>query len=127
LALQNFLMAKGFPGFSYDRQGGLVTWRGTLQPRTCSPEYQIQVQYSIRTTPKVKVVWPPLALKAPHLYHDGTLCLYWTDEWRWRPDQIIAQTLLPWAALWLYFYELWLDTGEWLGPSSHQTPPADKR
>jgi len=32
---------------------------------------------------------------------------------------LIATTILPWTALWLYYYELWLDTGKWLGPSSH--------
>jgi hypothetical protein len=32
---------------------------------------------------------------------------------------LIATTLIPWTALWLYYYELWLDTGKWLGPSSH--------
>jgi hypothetical protein len=36
---------------------------------------------------------------------------------------LIATTILPWTALWLYYYELWLDTGKWLGPSSHATDP----
>ncbi len=55
----------------------------------------------------------------PHLYADGSLCLYWPKEWRWSRKAIIAETILPWAANWLLYYELWLDTGEWLGPSSH--------
>lgn len=36
---------------------------------------------------------------------------------------LIAKTILPWTALWLYYYELWLDTGKWLGPSSHTADP----
>jgi hypothetical protein len=33
----------------------------------------------------------------------------------------IADTIVPWAALWLVFYEYWLATGLWLGGGEH--PP----
>ena len=59
-------------------------------------------------------------------YPDGSLCLYWPHEWWWRSDCIIAETIIPWTASWLYFYELWLDTGEWLGPSSHSAPKREQ-
>ena len=39
---------------------------------------------------------------------------------------MIADTILPWAALWLVFYELWCDTGRWLGPSSHDQRPKEE-
>ena len=29
---------------------------------------------------------------------------------------LIARYIVPWAAAWLYFYEVWLDLGVWLGP-----------
>ena len=31
----------------------------------------------------------------------------------------IADTILPWTSLWLYFYELWHATGQWLGGGEH--------
>jgi len=36
---------------------------------------------------------------------------------------IIAITILPWASLWLLYYEIWLLTGEWCG--ANQEHPAD--
>ncbi len=122
LAWQNWHIKQHFPSFYYRSTPGLAIWQGTLQPRLSSPVYQIEIRYRGNKIPKVKVVSPPLADGSPHLYKDGCLCLYWPKEWRWRPDQIIAKTILPWAASWLYYYELWLDTGEWLGPSSHENP-----
>ena len=32
-----------------------------------------------------------------------------------NPRMLIANTTLPWTAEWLFFYELWLVTGEWDG------------
>ncbi len=75
----------------------------------------------------MRVVRPQLVKGAPHLYADGSLCLYWPKEWQWAAHEAIAETLLPWAALWLYYYELWLDAGEWLGPSSHISPKEPER
>lgn len=92
---------------------------GELQPRITSPVYSVEIRYKYREFPKVRVVSPDLTDNPPHCYGDGTLCLYWPKEWRWDPSHLIADTILPWAALWLFYYELWLDTGKWLGPSSH--------
>lgn len=69
--------------------------------------------------PIVRVLSPALAPDAPHVYRGGELCLYWPKEWRWYGDELIAETIVPWTASWLFYYELWLDTGKWLGPSSH--------
>jgi hypothetical protein len=27
-----------------------------------------------------------------------------------------------WTALWLEYFEIWQETGEWLGPNSHDQP-----
>lgn len=100
---------------------------GTLQPRVTSPAYCLRVSYRLGEIPRVRVLRPKLVDGAPHLYADGSLCLYWPKEWHWAPCEAIGETLLPWAALWLYYYELWLDTGEWLGPSSHVSPKDPER
>jgi hypothetical protein len=33
----------------------------------------------------------------------------------------ISETIVPWAALWLAFYEIWLDTDHWYGPEAPHT------
>jgi hypothetical protein len=32
---------------------------------------------------------------------------------------IIAETILPLASIWLFYYEMWQATGEWLGGGEH--------
>lgn len=118
-ALQSFHILHRFPGFTYRRERGVAVWRGTLQPRPFSQKYRVAVYYKLSSFPTVRVICPALVPKAPHLWKDGTLCLYYPQEKQWRRDMLIATTIIPWTALWLYYYELWLDTGKWLGPSSH--------
>lgn len=96
---------------------------GYLQPQFTSPLYLVKVVYKLKDIPRVWVVSPTLHPKAVHLYADKHLCLYWPKEWGWRSDQLIANTIIPWTGSWLFFYELWLDTGKWLGPSSHDYHP----
>jgi hypothetical protein len=124
LAIQNLHIKRLFPQFRSSIKNGLAVWRGPLQPRVTSPIYSVEIQYKLKTTPKVWVLSPPLSADAVHLYGEKNLCLYWPKEWRWQADQLIAETIIPWTALWLYYYELWLDTGDWLGPSSHDYYPS---
>ncbi|MBP5971317.1 hypothetical protein HW132_00850 [Brasilonema sp. CT11] len=119
LGLQSLHILRRFPGFIYRRERSVAVWRGTLQPRQFSPKYRVAVRYRLSSYPTVNVIFPTLAPKAPHLWKDGSFCLYYPKEKPWRKDMLIAETIIPWTALWLYYYELWLDTGEWLGPSSH--------
>lgn len=124
VAMQHLHIARRFPGFMRVGLRGATEWRGSFQPRETSPVYTVAVRIShgVGAVPQVRVRSPALMRNAPHLYSDGTLCLYWPQEWRWRYDTLLAETILPWTALWLYYYELWLDCGEWLGPSSHDAP-----
>ena len=119
LAVQDSHVKRRFPLFSCMIHGGYVVWRGYLQPRLTSPQYQIEIRYNFKKTPKVWVISPPVIKGAPHIFREGNLCLYWPPEWSWKPDQLIAKTIIPWTASWLFYYELWLDTSKWLGPSSH--------
>jgi hypothetical protein len=119
LARQHLYIQHHFPGFSFRWLAGEGIWRGSLQPRETSGVYRLELRYRLGGIPRVRVRSPALVANAPHLYPDGTLCLYWPKEWGWRGSCCIAETILPWTALWLYYYELWLDTSRWLGPSSH--------
>jgi hypothetical protein len=117
--LQGLHILHQFPHFTYRRERGVGVWRGTLQPHRLSQKYRIVLRYTPDSSPTVQVISPQLALKAPHRWNDGSLCLFYPKESPWHRDMLIAETILPWTALWLYYYELWLDTGKWLGPSSH--------
>ena len=57
--------------------------------------------------------------KVPHLYSDGSLCLYYPKYQEWNYNDSWAETLIPWASLWLFYYEVWKDTGKWLGGGIH--------
>ena len=49
------------------------------------------------------------------MYEQDRLCLYLPGTGEWTSDKPIALTIVPWTSLWLYFYEVWRATGEWLG------------
>jgi hypothetical protein len=66
----------------------------------------------------------------PHVWshHRRLLCLHRAEDW--NPKHLIANTIVPWAAEWFLFYEIWLITGEWDGggdwpPQSTQGPARD--
>lgn len=104
-----------------------VIWQGHLSPTPESPRYLVRVTYGPYGVPQAFVVSPKLRANAPHIYpDDGSLCLYWPVEWQWTDRESIADTIMGWAALWLYYYEVWTATGEWLGPESPHATGAGK-
>jgi hypothetical protein len=40
---------------------------------------------------------------------------------------LIATTIVPWLALWLFYYEIWRITGKWLGKGAHAWENDDYR
>jgi hypothetical protein len=124
---QRSAVKAAFPHFTWrlTRAGG-VEWRGTLQPTPDARVYVVRIVHEPNSAPRVFVDRPLIRRDAWHRYRDGSLCLYWPKEWRWTPRESLAETIIPWAALWLYYYDLWVLTGEWLGPSSPHRPGAAK-
>lgn len=112
-------MRQTFPQFDLHatRRGG-IAWRGFLQPTAESPRYPIVIVHEPPRPPRVFVPGRDLDPDCRHLYPDRSLCLYWPEQWRWKSSHSLAATIVPWAAFWLYYYELWETTGRWLGPSS---------
>lgn len=78
--------------------------------------------YRLTYDPIVYVVDPPLRRyenkPIPHVFDLNTLCLF-LGKHEWNPTLLIADTIVPWAAEWLVFYEVWLAIGEWLGGGVH--------
>ncbi len=97
-----------------------LRWFCNLRPTPLSDNYFIQFLYVLGGIPHVRVVAPdlvvPVGKRLPHVFQDGAICIYdcrsGKDEWNpWMPLAVIV----PWAELWLYYYENWLVTGVWHG------------
>lgn len=123
LGLQIARMRKLFPGFEFEPKGGKWVWKGTLQPTEHSPVYHIKIELSPGKYPKVWVTSPKIADNAPHRYPDKSLCLFYPKDNSWQENMSIADTIVPWTAEWLFYYELWQETGKFWGPEApHQGP-----
>ena len=128
LGVQDMHIKGRFQGFtsSWGKDKHEMVWLGNLQPTIESPVYKIRIRYRLGGIPKIRILSPTLKPKPPHTYSDGSLCLYTPGEGSWREDKLLADTILPWAAIWLYYYELWVDTDKWQGPETpHGPSPID--
>ena len=121
-------MREHFPGFRLEAwRNGRARWVGEIHPGDVCSVYEVRIDYRLGRAPKVRVVKPELARNSrdetvPHRYSDGSLCLYYPRHGEWGPESAIAETIVPWACEWLYYYELWHATGEWLGGGVHPGP-----
>jgi hypothetical protein len=109
---------------------GVLTFVVELQPTPVSRRYTVRITHRPPFDPDVDVLAPPLRLHPgakglPHVYPGHRLCLYEPGEW--KSNMPIANTVLPWTTEWLYYYEIWLVTGEWTGggdwPGVHGSGP----
>jgi hypothetical protein len=119
-----------------------ATWVGPLMPS--SIEYQVRIRYEVpyaieaftalAVQPRVQVLNPLLESHPdywdgpiPHVYRNSIepclpyLCLFDPYRGEWSPGDLLAETTVPWAASYLYFYEGWLAVKRWLGPGRHAT------
>jgi len=121
-------MREHFPGIRLESwRNGRARWVGEIQPGEVCSVYEVRVDYRLRRAPKVHVLKPELERNSrdetvPHRYSDGSLCLYYPRHREWGPESAIAETIVPWTCEWLYYYELWQATGEWLGGGIHPEP-----
>lgn len=97
---------------------------GALQPTSRSAAYNFVLKYNLTDSPKIKIVSPELKRnekgeEAEHLYPNGYLCLYQPKYREFTRTDLLTDTIIPWASLWLYHYEVWHLTGEWLGGGEH--------
>ncbi len=103
-------------------RNGLVL-EGKVQPTALSPEYSIQVKYTLKRRPVVKILSPELKIhperdKLPHIFvQNNSLCLHYNDFDYY--NDYLSDTIIVWITWWLYFYEIWLATGEWCGGGKH--------
>jgi hypothetical protein len=109
-----------WPTFNSRVSRGMMIAQGDLCPAALCATYRVRIAYRGGDPPEVHVLQPSLRPRVageliPHMYGQERLCLYLPDTQQWEPDKLIATTIVPWTSLWLYFYEVWHATSEWLG------------
>lgn len=117
LAQQAFVLRARFPEADISLGHSSVRWTGYLAPSELGRTYLVRMTYRLRQLPEVRVLRPTLearlAESLPHVYHGGSLCLHESNDW--DGSMLLADTIIPWAAEWLFFYEIWKATGAWHG------------
>ena len=122
-----------------------VLWEGVLKPSPFSREYDVVIKYKMGKAPVCVVTSPDIKELAegrtiPHIYRNKTgiegtqLCLYLPKNKKkkkkrtseWQSTYFIADTFLPWASLWLLYFEDWLFSDDWQGGGEHDHDEEDK-
>lgn len=127
-AAQQYLALRSNPicdGSGSLKRGRLV-WTWQVAPSALGRLYTLRLVFKEAGIPTVFVEQPDLVVlaegrKIPHVYSEAPvkLCLYLPGSGEWHSGLLIANTIVPWAALWLYFFEEWLISDEWKGGGQH--------
>jgi hypothetical protein len=120
---QRLALARRYPGSKVTLTRHELVWSGRLSPSEFSETYEVVISHNLHSSPLVYVARPRLEVvtgkRLPHVFPLNTLCLH-TLSPSWIASRLVANTLVPWASEWLFFYELWLATGgEWSGEGVH--------
>ncbi|WP_416044592.1 hypothetical protein ACMXKO_10175 [Clostridium tyrobutyricum] len=122
LGLQIYHVSRRFHGFKFYRNNDEEYWLGKLTPTEKSNTYTVKINYLYKKVPKVYVIEPQILRNSPHIYPDKSLCLYYPKDFSFdKKTSLIADTIIPWTAEWLYFYEIWMETGIWWGNEAPHT------
>lgn len=107
-------------------KNGILVWVFDVKPTLLSRTYQLRIHFKKLGSPDVLVLNPNLNELAgerhlPHVYSSNPvkLCLHFPRHGEWAIDKSIADTIVPWAYLWLNYFEHWLATNEWQGGGKH--------
>ena len=113
-------MRQGFPTFRTRVEGAWLISVGEVRPVALGATYRVEIRYRVSQQPEARVLSPKLVCregeeKIPHMYGQECLCLYYPPANEWTGEMSLGHALIPWISLWLYYYELWHATGEWMG------------
>jgi len=109
--------------FKYTIRRGELVGKGSMQPAPYCRTYVFQLSYRIGKPPKITMINPQLRCRddqdnIPHTYGPDEPCVFRPGV-DWSQKDLIATTIIPWLAAWLFYYELWHATGEWFGGGEH--------
>lgn len=117
--LEKQCIKKYFPFLRCTLRGKNLTCHGNITPSEGCDTYKIKVEYQEGRAPRVYITDPYIEPDPEyHIYKAGHLCLYDHRESPWSTKMMLHETIIPWTAEWLVFYELWKITGEWIGPEA---------
>jgi len=125
IAEQIASMKSKFPQFSVKFTSHCsMKVNGTLRPTSRSIAYEFELKYNLVDKPRIRIVSPALrendsGEKIPHLYPGQLLCLYRPKYGEFKRTDFLCDTIIPWTSLWLYHYEVWHMTGQWMGGGEH--------
>ena len=113
-----------WPGFTVSVAGNKLKAIGDLQPTARSLVYTVQVMYKLGDNPDITLHNPKIERNfkkemPEHLYSEERLCLYRPIYGEFKSSNLISETIIPWISLWLYHYEVWHITGDWMGGGEH--------
>lgn len=102
---------------------------GRIRPGDSCALWNVEVVYRQSGSPTVYVLSDAVNLlepAPPHVFpRDETgrypLCLY---DHGWDRHESIANTIVPWTAEWLFFFEVWVATEQRLGGGAAVVPPS---
>ena len=123
LSVQGLLLKSKYPESKVSVKKNRLIWRGGIKPTALSRLYKIKIICERGNKPKVFLYGNHIKgierTDFPHKYHkdeikqEVQLCLNMPYEFNYSLR--IIDTIIPWTQEWLYFYEIWLLTGEWRG------------
>ena len=80
-------------------------------------EYVYEIIYNGFQAPNVRIISPDLIPNPPHIYEDGSLCLYYPKEQPWISGRNnLYSHIIPWVHEWILYYEIYLINGKWEHP-----------
>lgn len=123
LSVQGLLLKSKYPESKTSVKNNRLIWYGEIKPTAISRLYKIKIICERGNKPKVFLYGNHIKgierTDFPHKYYkdeikqEVQLCLNMPYEFNYSLR--IIDTIIPWIQEWLYFYEIWLFTGEWCG------------
>lgn len=127
LPKQAYLLKMRYPDSTSTIKDSILIWHAQIKPTALSRTYNIKLVYKKSFRPKIYLCGDYIRgiekHDFPHHYKikkngkEVELCLCLPCEF--DNSKIIADTLIPWAQEWLYYYEIWLITDKWIGGGHH--------
>jgi len=117
--MEKYRIEKYFPFMQCDLRRDRLTCHGAIIPSEGCDPYALRISYVQGGIPAVCITDPLIEPRAEyHMYKEGNLCLYDWRDMPWRAKMKIHETIIPWTAEWLVFYDIWKLTGKWLGAAA---------
>lgn len=112
---QKYFIEKHYSFLKCRIENDTLVCTGEIQHKNCE-KYKIRILFRAGHYPKVFVLSPKIVSNsATHVYNDGSLCLFYPPDMKWKDTTKIAEYTIPWAIEWVLLYELWKLTGKWEG------------